>query len=207
MRVIDNGGCGCAGFVVVADTRIKKELRADTRIKKNVVDVGAIKNPFLRIPIDIKEAQRIGAIRDRSHKRVRAEWANGRLSDNENYEWIGVTGELAFAQVFDGLKVDDSPQPNGDKGKDFVVPIYNKIDIKTAQKARRLLVVKNKVYADTYVQAYFNIKTNKVDLLGWTDREKVLLAPLGCFNKYNVISHWIWVTDLNPMADLKLRLR
>ena len=120
---------------------------------------------------------------------------------SEDYNLIGVCGEVAFGREFN-LEIDDSVKPAGDNGIDFVLGLQFSVDVKTAKLPYNLLLEVGKPVSDIYVLADYNDGDTK--LVGWEWGLKLSQAPTKDFG-YGVINHYIPAENLRPMSELKRR--
>jgi hypothetical protein len=122
---------------------------------------------------------------------------------SEDYELIGLLGELEFAQLT-GQMVDLERRLCGDKGVDFVVPLNFSVDVKTARKAFHLIHEKGKSFADIYVLAKYDDEAKTTELLGWEWGIALSKAPVKDFG-YGIENHYIPADKLRPMSELMAR--
>tara|TARA_Y100000034_G_C6718609_1_gene317797 strand:- start:116 stop:472 length:357 start_codon:yes stop_codon:yes gene_type:complete len=109
-------------------------------------------------------------------------------------------GEAAFALQF-GLRIDRSLRPAGDKGIDFWVKGAS-VDVKTARKAKNMIVEVGKVSADLYVLGQYY--DDGVDLLGWEWGEEMSRCPSRDFG-YGILNHFKEVALLHNMGEWETR--
>jgi len=124
---------------------------------------------------------------------------------SEGYEGVGIAGEWAFAQ-FCGLMPDLERKPGGDKGIDFVVPLFFTVDVKTARKAGNLIHEQGKPFADIFILAEYDDDAKAAQLVGWEWGAKLRIAPTKDFG-YGVINHYIPRAQLRNMRDLRKYIR
>lgn len=84
---------------------------------------------------------------------------------SEDYEYIGMVGEAAFAKEF-RMPMDLTVRQQGDKGIDFQTRIGS-VDVKTARKATYLAIEVGRVIADIYVLARYDETLRRANLIGW----------------------------------------
>ena len=118
---------------------------------------------------------------------------------SEDYEFVGLAGEIAFSELFD-MPIDLRSLAGGDKGVDFTTRLGT-VDVKTARKAFNLIVEKGKVVADIYVLASYDGKTKAAELLGWEYGSVIKTWPIKDFG-YGIFNHFMTASVLKPMSDL-----
>lgn len=118
----------------------------------------------------------------------------------DNYQEIGVAGEVAFSQ-FSGLAMGVWKEKGGDDGIDFIGKLT--IDVKTSKKAAYLRVKENKVRAAIYVLCKY-YDDSEVELIGWLWGAKVKQYPVEIVG--GIRTHQVPATELYPIHKLKYLL-
>ena len=121
-----------------------------------------------------------------------------------DYDRVGAAGECAFGD-WCGQSPDMTPKPRGDGGVDFHVSLRYGVDVKTARKAKFLLLEEGKPVTDIYVLAEYDDATGTARLLGWAWGSVLVMAPLRDFG-CGIQSHHLPRQDLRPMDSLKARM-
>ncbi|MFC2105472.1 AAA family ATPase [Candidatus Bipolaricaulota bacterium] len=119
---------------------------------------------------------------------------------SEDYEAIGVAGELAFSRAFD-LPIDDTARIGGDQGIDFTLPNGITIDVKTARHPAYLLREEGKDEADVLVLACFDNATGDASLIGWEWDSELLTCSTRDFGR-GIVSHYKPADSLRPIEEL-----
>lgn len=123
---------------------------------------------------------------------------------SENYDEIGMAGELAFGKMF-GLMPDLELRPEGDKGVDFRVILGLSVDVKTAQKPYNLIHEVGKPFADLYVLCQYHDDTGRATIIGWETGSILRAAPTRDFG-YGVVNHYIPADRLRPISELRKKV-
>ena len=131
---------------------------------------------------------------------------------SDGYELVGLFGEYAWEVRF-GDKVDMTPRPGGDGGKDYTIELWTgtefrvfPVDIKTAQKPYNLLVEQGKCLLDTiYVLAGSDKKSGW--LVGWEWGQSLIQVEPRTFGNHKVRNHYIHSTRLRKIEELEERRR
>lgn len=114
----------------------------------------------------------------------------------DNYEEIGVIGEMEFANEV-GLEIDRNQYKGGDKGIDFKLELT--IDIKTANHPTKLLVEQGHVNATIYV--LYGVSDMIAYPVGWEWGSKVKEVPPIDTGR-GVINHYIKAEELKSVDSL-----
>lgn len=117
---------------------------------------------------------------------------------SEGYEYIGLAGEAAFAELF-GLPVDLTARPSGDNGVDFSTSAGT-VDVKTYRKPYNLLLEVGKRHADILVLAGYD--GEKARLIGWEYSRVLLACPVRDFG-YGIRNHYKAAHSLRKLAELR----
>ena len=123
---------------------------------------------------------------------------------SENYDEVGMAGELAFGKMF-GLMPDLELRPEGDKGVDFRLILGLSVDVKTARKAYNLIHEVGKPFADLYVLCQYDDETRSATILGWETGFTLRQAPQRDFG-YGVVNHYIPADRLRPISELRKKV-
>lgn len=163
----------------------------------------------MNIDVDIKECVRIANLRCEGKAKLRSH-----LPLSSDYELVGVMGEMAFS-FYSGLPIDETQRMNGDGGSDFTFRLregsFNKIisiDVKTAQRAKYLVVREGHIRSHIYVLAEARpLESCRVNLKGWAGYKDVLKANKddGTIFGFGISNYYIHSADLRTMDGL-LRL-
>jgi hypothetical protein len=122
-------------------------------------------------------------------------------------EIIGVAGELQASKEL-GLSPLSIKESKKLKGANFVIPKDGRvIQVSTSSTAPLYLPVpvSKAKYADVFVLAYYNEKSKKTKLIGWTDRATVLETELQrkISQRPNApVNYLVHVNNLYPMETL-----
>jgi len=122
-----------------------------------------------------------------------------------DYEYIGILGELYFAQLHN-LEIDEELRADGDKGVDFNIGGVT-IDVKTARSPFNLLVEEGKVRSNIYVLAGYEEKNDSIYFVGWTYDYIVKSAKLGRMPGYSILNHIVPKVDLYGMIILPSEIK
>lgn len=122
---------------------------------------------------------------------------------SENYELVGLMGELALSQLT-GLAPDLAVKPGGDGGTDSHLYLRYTVDVKTARKPYNLIHEQGKSFADIFVLARYVNDATPAELLGWEWGARLMVAPVRDFG-YGVMSHYIPAGMLRPIGELSDR--
>lgn len=139
-----------------------------------------------------------------ARERVHIEAGNHRDAFSNDYELVGLMGELQFAREFQ-QPLDLSRQAGGDPGHDFALPVRFTVNVKTARRPVYLIHEQGKVVADIYVLAGFDDEPARAYLLGWQLGQVLAQAPVRDFG-YGKLSHYIPAEQLRPMQQLRARM-
>ena len=123
----------------------------------------------------------------------------------DDFEEVGLAGEVAFAELC-GLMFDTSSQPNGDGGRDFLVPMAYTFDVKTSRKPYNLIHRVDRPFADICVLAKKEPGHWRGRLLGWEWGLVLQKAPIKVFGDKGVLYHYIAVEELRPIAEIDRRI-
>lgn len=116
---------------------------------------------------------------ERLERRRRRGYATpwGKAAELQDYEKLGLAGEVAFANYF-GLEIDRRENAQGDGGVDFYTPLGT-VDVKTARVPGSPLRFKVTRPRPDYIWlAYFDEKWEQAWLAGWVSRSELECAPL-----------------------------
>lgn len=145
------------------------------------------------VDVDINEARRIGMARRTIHQ---SHSSSDIFDDEYQSDIIGVSGEMAFAQVT-GLSVDENLYLGGDNGVDFTFIWENQrytVDVKTTLTKLNMLIKADDIdkCADVLVMAYMADWTQgQVELVGWEHKSKMKEKPTkDCGHGF--VNHCAW---------------
>lgn len=117
---------------------------------------------------------------------------------SENYEEIGLMGELVFGEEIDS-RADLSDKPSGDN-YDFMT-IAGPIDIKTSARSNKLYVEIHKAKSNyIYVLGRFN-RHNNVVFKGWEWGHEMIKQPVEV-SKFGIRNYTKLASKLRPMNEL-----
>lgn len=149
--------------------------------------------------VDTESVVLFAELRDRLHQKHAS-----RRPLSQNFEYVGLAGEVAFAQAFN-VPMDLRSVSTGDKGVDFYT-VVGTVDVKTARKPFNLIVEEGKVIADIYILARYDDQTKKADLIGWEFGQNIKQCPIRDFG-YGVRNHYKSASKLRKMSELSLLLK
>lgn len=122
--------------------------------------------------------------------------------DPEDRNVVGLAGEMAFA-IYADLAIDSATTRWGDGGTDFNVLLdgeRTRIDVKTAQKKPKCLMVKEyAVHADYYILAHLDQAT--VTFYGGASRERVLNGVRKESYRFDHTNYTLGLASLDPLPD------
>jgi hypothetical protein len=131
--------------------------------------------------------------------------APNRFALSEDYETIGLHGEITFGERY-GLPFRLRQRP-GDGGKpDFYPLLMFTLDVKTFRNPKNLIVKQDtKNWKDIYVlgRCYDGYS---VRFIGWEWGATLKAAPVKPFPPAGVLNHYVAAEELQPMSWLENRL-